>query len=147
MIDMLTELEQSISYYLAFISRRSRQVVVHHPSGKEVTYTQATLLATIKNREGQRQVELAERMGVQPITLGRLLDQLVAQGLIERRQDPNDRRAFVLHVPDNARQTVEDICESRDKIIHSSFRGLKEADLQQMVNSMHRMYQNITEKD
>ena len=40
-----------------------------------------------------RQIELAERMGVEPMTLSGYLDRLEARGLIERKPDPTDRRA------------------------------------------------------
>jgi MarR family transcriptional regulator for hemolysin len=37
-------------------------------------------------------------LDLQPITLTRLLDRLCAGGLIERRPDPNDRRANRLYL-------------------------------------------------
>src|SRR3546814_9985536 len=38
-------------------------------------------------------VTLADMLDVQPITVARLIDKLVAVDLVERRPDPNDRRA------------------------------------------------------
>ncbi|MGE0501121.1 MAG: MarR family winged helix-turn-helix transcriptional regulator [Rhizobiaceae bacterium] len=40
-----------------------------------------------------RQAILAERMGIEAMTLSASLDRLAARGLIERAPDPNDRRA------------------------------------------------------
>lgn len=48
--------------------------------------------------DGVRQGVLAEAMGVEGPSLVRVLDQLVAAGLIERREDPLDRRAKTLHL-------------------------------------------------
>ena len=48
--------------------------------------------------EGLKQSELAEMLDLQPITLTRLVDRLCANGLIERRADPNDRRAKRLYL-------------------------------------------------
>lgn len=45
-----------------------------------------------------RQNVLAERMGVEAMTLSSSLDRLEAQGLIERQPDPADRRAKLVHV-------------------------------------------------
>ncbi|WP_424813678.1 MarR family winged helix-turn-helix transcriptional regulator [Roseococcus sp. YIM B11640] len=42
---------------------------------------------------GVRQVTLAGHIGIEGPSLVRLLDQLGAAGLIERREDPDDRRA------------------------------------------------------
>src|ERR1700754_357221 len=48
--------------------------------------------------DGVRQGVLAEAMGVEGPSLVRVLDQLVTAGLIERREDPLDRRAKTLHL-------------------------------------------------
>jgi MarR family transcriptional regulator for hemolysin len=54
--------------------------------------------------EGVRQGVLAEELGVEGPSLVRILDQLCAAGLVERRDDPNDRRAKTLHLSDEGRQ-------------------------------------------
>jgi MarR family transcriptional regulator for hemolysin len=43
--------------------------------------------------EGMRQNTLADELGVEGPSLVRLLDRLVEDGLVERREDPADRRA------------------------------------------------------
>ena len=45
-----------------------------------------------------RQGVLAEEMGVEGPFLVRLIDLLQAEGLVERREDPTDRRAKMLHL-------------------------------------------------
>ena len=45
-----------------------------------------------------RQGELAEELGIEGPSLVRLLDQIGAAGLIERREDPSDGRAKTLHL-------------------------------------------------
>jgi MarR family transcriptional regulator, transcriptional regulator for hemolysin len=45
-----------------------------------------------------RQGVLAEEMGIEGPSLVRLIDLLQAEGLVERREDPTDRRAKMLHL-------------------------------------------------
>jgi len=45
-----------------------------------------------------RQGVLAEEMGIEGPSLVRLIDLLQAEGLVERRVDPTDRRAKMLHL-------------------------------------------------
>ena len=45
-----------------------------------------------------RQGVLAEEMGIEGPSLVRLIDLLQAEGLVERREDPSDRRAKMLHL-------------------------------------------------
>lgn len=47
---------------------------------------------------GLRQGALAEELGVEGPSLVRILDQLCAAGLVERRDDPTDGRAKTLHL-------------------------------------------------
>ena len=45
-----------------------------------------------------RQGELADEIGIEGPSLVRLIDLLQAEGLVERREDPTDRRAKTLHL-------------------------------------------------
>ena len=56
-----------------------------------------------------RQNVLAERMGVEAMTLSGSLDRLEVRGLIERRQDPDDRRAKIVHVTAAGEDVLERI--------------------------------------
>ena len=57
-----------------------------------ITRAQWRVLAHLDHQPGQRQVELADRMDIEPITLCRIVDKLEEGGLVERRRDPDDRR-------------------------------------------------------
>ena len=63
-----------------------------------ISRAQWAVLIRIDRSEGLKQSELAEMLDLQPITLTRLLDRLADNGLIERRADPNDRRANRLYL-------------------------------------------------
>jgi MarR family transcriptional regulator, transcriptional regulator for hemolysin len=52
-------------------------------------------LLLIKHRGGNlRQRALAALVGADPASMGRTIDRLVAMGMVERADDPNDRRAW-----------------------------------------------------
>lgn len=54
-----------------------------------------------------RQNVLADRMGVEAMTLSAALDRLETQGLIERQPDPTDRRAKLVTVTEQAADMLE----------------------------------------
>lgn len=56
-----------------------------------------------------RQTVLAERMGVEAMTLSTYLDRLEARRLVERRPDPSDRRAKLVHLAEGAHDVLETI--------------------------------------
>lgn len=79
--------------------------------------------------DGVRQGALAEALGVEGPSLVRVLDQLVAANLMERREDVHDRRAKTLHLTEagNAlRQQVENVLA---RLRRTLFKGVDEQDL------------------
>lgn len=63
-----------------------------------LTQEQCRTILHLSRCEGIQQVDLAEALEIKPITLARLLDKLQENGLIERRPNPEDRRAFCLYM-------------------------------------------------
>ncbi|MFA4914890.1 MAG: MarR family transcriptional regulator [Burkholderiaceae bacterium] len=59
--------------------------------------------------EGVRQGAVAEALGIEGPTLVRVLDQLVASELIQRHEDPSDRRAKTLHLTPAGRALREKV--------------------------------------
>ena len=53
---------------------------------------------------------------VEPITVGRLVDRLEARGLLERRPDPDDRRAWRLHLMPAAQPMLKEIAKARAEL-------------------------------
>lgn len=59
------------------------------------TKAQWRVLARLsRSGDGIRQIELADALDVEPITLCRMIDRLEEAGLVERRRDDHDRRAW-----------------------------------------------------
>ncbi len=52
------------------------------------------------------QTELADTLEVERISVGRMVDRLVDNGLVERRNDPADRRVWRLHLLPSAYEIV-----------------------------------------
>ncbi len=67
-----------------------------------LTGPQMRLLGAISRNPGASQILLANLLDVEPITAARMLDRLQQAGLVERRPDPSDRRAWRLHLTPRA---------------------------------------------
>ena len=59
------------------------------------THAQWRVLAGLRRHPGIRQAPLAELFDVEPITMSRMIDRLQEGGFVERRADPQDRRAWL----------------------------------------------------
>jgi DNA-binding MarR family transcriptional regulator len=58
----------------------------------------AGILRLLGGSPGVSQQALAELLGISPSRLVALVDELAERGLVERRNDPRDRRAYSLHL-------------------------------------------------
>jgi MarR family transcriptional regulator, transcriptional regulator for hemolysin len=97
-------------------SRILRNYIDHRAKERGTTRAQWVVLFRLRTQEGLSQVDLAEVLELQPISLVRLLDRLVEQGLLERRHDPKDRRANQLFLTEAGRRLVDDLDSLRDAI-------------------------------
>jgi DNA-binding MarR family transcriptional regulator len=70
-------------------------------SGREVA-----VLVAIDDRASQSQQEVARRMAVDRTTMVALIDDLEDKGLVQRQQDPDDRRKNVVVLTDAGRITL-----------------------------------------
>jgi DNA-binding MarR family transcriptional regulator len=52
---------------------------------------------------------LTRQLGVSLATLSGIVDRLVAQGLVDRREDPDDRRVRLIELTERGRRLVEDV--------------------------------------
>lgn len=78
---------------------------------------------------GMRQGALAEELGIEGPSLVRLLDQICAAGLIERREDPSDRRAKTLHPTDAGLVLAATLEELLNGLRGQLMTGVSDADL------------------
>ncbi len=58
---------------------------------------QDALLVLLWSEPGLRQAMLAERLGVEPPTISRVVARMERSGLVERRRDPHDARLWRVH--------------------------------------------------
>src|SRR6478752_8269876 len=91
-----------------------------------ISRAQWAVLIRIDRSEGLKQTELADMLDLQPITLTRLLDRLAENGLIERRSDPNDRRANRLYLTPAAKPLLEQLAGLGQEMMEVVLGGLDE---------------------
>ncbi len=113
---MSLDLKRQLVAQCVETSRLLRNFIDHRAKTRGTTRAQWIVLFRLRQQEGLSQVDLADVLELQPISLVRLLDRLVEHGLVERRHDPKDRRANRLFLTDRGRQLVDDLDSLRDAI-------------------------------
>jgi MarR family transcriptional regulator, transcriptional regulator for hemolysin len=121
---MSLDLKRQLVAQLVESSRLLRNYIDHRAKGRGTTRAQWIVLFRLRQQEGLSQVDLADVLELQPISLVRLLDRLVEHGLLERRHDPKDRRANRLFLTADGRQLVDDLDSLRDAIAGDVLKNL-----------------------
>ena len=142
----MAALEESLGFLLADASRLMRRAFERNLTGSTLTLSQARALARVARHEGCRQVELAEQLEVKPITLARLLDQLEQAGLVERRPDPDDRRAYRLYLREEADKALGDIRAAGDTIHVTALQGISETEATVLASALRKMRANLSSR-
>ena len=119
-----------------------RRAFDRRASGLGVTRAQWKVLFRLTRTPGLRQVELADLLEVEPITLCRIVDRLEEGGLVERVRDPADRRAWRLHVTERARPLVEKLRAVADELFAETFGGIDPQDLENARQVLARIREN-----
>ncbi len=107
-----------------------------------MTRAQCVILMKLDHQPGLCQTELAALLEVEPITVARLIDRLEANGLVERRPDPSDRRMHRLHLLPPSQPILAEIARFRDGTIDQFKAGIPEMDW----NTAHRVLLQIKDK-
>ena len=113
---MSLDLRRQLVAQLNESSRLLRNYIDHQAKERGTTRAQWIVLFRLRQQEGLSQVDLADVLELQPISLVRLLDRLVEHGLLERRHDPKDRRANRLFLTAKGRRLVDDLDGLADAI-------------------------------
>src|SRR5580698_2275862 len=127
---MSLDLKKQLITQLIESSRLLRNYVDHRAKDRGTTRAQWIVLFRLREQEGLSQVDLADVLELQPISLVRLLDRLVEHGLLERRHDPRDRRTNRLFLTASGRQLVDDLDSLRDAIAADVFRDIPNESIQ-----------------
>jgi len=98
--------------------------------GLGVTRAQWKVLFRVERQPGLRQVELADLLDIEPITLCRIVDRLEESGLVERTSDPADRRAWRLHVTAQAQPLIEKLKAVGAELVDAAFAGIDPKDIE-----------------
>ena len=82
-------------------------------------------------------------LDLQPISLTRLLDGLSDNGLIERRPDPEDRRAKRLYLTPAARPLLEQLSVLGEALSETAFAGIDPVDEALMLAHLNAVKENL----
>lgn len=119
-------LRRELIFQLVETARLMRGHVDSRAREHGTTRSQWGVLSRLRRNEGMKQAELAEVLDIQPISVTRMIDRLAQQGLVERRPDPSDRRAYLLYLTGPGRALVDGLDPVRQQIADHLLGGVED---------------------
>ena len=131
----------SLGFLVNDVARLLRLGFAGHVSaaGLELTGGEARALVHAVAASGARQTEIAERRGVEPMTLCGYVDKLETRGLVERQPHPGDRRAKRIVPTEAAAGALDVIMPLARGVIDEAVEGLPDEDVAALRRALEHM--------
>jgi DNA-binding MarR family transcriptional regulator len=137
-------MNENIGSLLSQVSRLIRRAFDERARTINVTRPQWQVMVLLEHHEGINQGGLAEMLEVEPITLGRMVDRLQDAGLVERRADPADRRAWRLFLTDKAQEILGDLRPLADQLVEAMLEGVSDTSQKEIIAGLERIRSNLS---
>jgi DNA-binding MarR family transcriptional regulator len=142
---MLPPPPNTFCFLLSDAARLMRKRFEQNARELGLTRAQWQALAYLARNEGVSQCVLADMLDIEPITLGRTIDRLEAQGLVERRPHDTDRRAWRLFLRGAALPLLEAMAPISERTRLEALAGVSEADRAALMRVLEATRANLIE--
>lgn len=125
--------DESLSDAVRSVARRLRQASVELLARWDLTPSQFRALRTLTRHDTMRPSALSEHLRIAPRSATDVLDSLEAKELVQRRPDPEDRRATLVALTSHGVEVANDIRAASGSEAERIFDRLTPADRKQLA--------------
>jgi DNA-binding MarR family transcriptional regulator len=112
-------------------------------AGLGLTMTQVRVLYTLQMENGLAAGELAERLGVRPSTVTRIVDRLVRDKLVSRDIDETDRRLVRHHLTDKGDNVFRELQATARERLGRVLAVLSDEQVERIVEALRDLNEAI----
>jgi MarR family transcriptional regulator, transcriptional regulator for hemolysin len=136
---------RDFGFLLKDVSRLTSRNFERHLASEKLglTLEQCKVLVYLERTQGVNQTQLCSISDIDPMALVRHLDKMEGDGLVERRPDPEDRRARRLFLTASALPLVKQIVEIADRARQDAFVSLDQPEQAQLLGLLERVRGNL----
>ncbi len=139
-------MSDNLGQIISDVSRLMRRAFDERARGIGVTRPQWQVLTMLARHEGINQGGLAELLDVEPITLCRMVDRLQDAGMVERRADPSDRRAWRLFLTERANGLLNELRPLALNLFDEAMTGLSVPERDALLEVLERIRINLSRR-
>jgi DNA-binding MarR family transcriptional regulator len=134
---------RNFGFLLKDLSHRYVQRFEVRARAISLNLAQCKVLVRLEKNEGVSQARLAELTEVDAMTMVRILDRMEADGLLERRPDPADRRARCLYLTPKAKPLLDQIWRMSEATRAEVFAGIGKDERDVLIDVLERIHANL----
>lgn len=108
-----------------------------------LTLPQCRVLVYLESNEGVSQKRVAELTELDPMTLVRILDRMEADGWVQRRFDPADRRAHTVWLTADSKPILDHIARLISETRAEALQGLSNDERAKLLELLERVHANL----
>jgi DNA-binding MarR family transcriptional regulator len=139
----LSAQQDSWGFLVADVARLLRRAFERQMTDSPISLAEARALYYVSRHEGVRQIDLADMLEIQPIRLTHHIDTLEKLGLVERRPDPNDRRAYHIFPRPKAKTVLATFEGTARTIRAAATKGLSAAQVEALHEALDTIRGNL----
>ena len=137
--------DRSFGFLLYDAARLIRRDFERRVRALGLSRAQWAALAHLRRDEGCNQSTLADRLEVEPITLARLLERMEQAGWVERRSDPQDRRARLIFLTPKARPVIDEISALASQSSDVALIGVAPEEKERLIDLLIKVRSNLSD--
>lgn len=135
----MTERSTSLAHLIAQVNRRFEGTMAARLRGEGLTLEHYRVLTALAGQNGRAMTDLAASVLVDPPTMTKMVDRLVANGSVFRAPDPSDRRKVLVFISDRGRalrEAVEAPMRECENEVSDLLGATEQAELRHLLRCM-----------
>lgn len=111
---------------------------------EDITQIEIDILAFLANHpEYQRAIDIVNVRGISKAHVSNAVDKLTKKGLLDRREDPDNRRCNVLYIRPEAQPLIHEIQQVQLAFYQLVYAGFSEEEKIQFNQLLGKIYRNL----
>ncbi len=142
-VEVEPETKRNIALRINVLARMMRNRFDREVAGLNITRSQWSMIVVVARLPGATQRTIAEALEMSEASAGRLIDRLCSDGLLERQERFDDRRARAVYLTPAAEPLLAKLDQIGRNGEQRVFRGFSDAELLVLDQALDRIYRNL----
>lgn len=112
-------------------------------NGVGMRYSHFQVLHVLWHGDGLTQGEIAEASYITDSSLAQVLNEMVAEGLVERRRDEQDGRKRLVYLSNKGKASEKLVSGQVLKVMNTALEGLSEDEISQYLKTVKKIRRNL----